>query len=509
MSSRPDLDPSVESDTTDIYGDLGLSTEAGTLDPARRIYVNRHLRMDHIRQIGFDMDYTLAPYVKEAIEELSYRLTAQRLVERLGYPASILDIPYNASFVLRGLVIDKRLGNILKMDRYHHVGRVFHGRRQLTKEERRQHYRNVKIRLSAPRYHWLDTLFALPEAALYSGIIDHYEQDLKKRVAFRKLFDDIRTSIDACHRDGSLKTIIKADLPKYIVADPELASTLHKLRSAGKRLFVLTNSYWDYTSAVMSFLLDDRLAEYPRWRNYFDMVIVGAQKPGFFTGDAPFLRVDPKSGVVDNDPVSRFEQRGVYQGGNITRFEKLAPGGESVLYVGDHIYGDIIRSKKDTLWRTALIIEELEYEQARTREIQRAQSDLVALEDRRSALDHEIATLKLRVLAIERAFENGELEKSRASELSRAKRLLRMLLDRKRRSLRTVIERRDLLTDEVDRAYNPYWGSVFKEGVDVSRFGQQVEHYACIYTSRVSNLSSYSPTQYFRAPRHWMAHEKA
>ena len=35
-----------------------------------------------------------------------------------------------------------------------------------------------------------------------------------------------------------------------------------------------------------------------------------------------------------------------------------------MLYVGDHIYGDILRSKKDTAWRTAMIIQELETEVA-------------------------------------------------------------------------------------------------------------------------------------------------
>jgi hypothetical protein len=50
---------------------------------------------------------------------------------------------------------------------------------------------------------------------------------------------------------------------------------------------------------------------------------------------------------------------------------------------------------------------------------------------------------------------------------------------------------------------------VFKEGAENSRFGRQVENYACVYTSRVSNFLFYSPHQYFRAPRHWMPHEKS
>lgn len=500
-----------QSETADIFVDLGLTVEATVLDPTRRIFANRNLRFDQIKHIGFDMDYTVAPYVKRNIEELSFRLTAQRLVSELGYPEEVAELPYEDAFVVRGLVVDKRLGNIFKMDGHNHVGRVFHGTRPVPKEVRRDLYRNVKIRLSAPRYHWLDTLFSLPEAALYAAVIDLYELKLGvKKVAYWKLFDDIRTTIDACHRDDSLKTIIKADLARYIQVDPELPQTLHKLRSAGKKLFVLTNSYWDYTKAVMSFLLDGRLAEYPRWLNYFDVVIVGAQKPGFFTENAEFSRVNTDTGEVQSAPVTRLEPRGVYQGGSIRRFEKLVPGGERVLYVGDHIYGDIIRSKKDSLWRTALILEELEQELILSRQLQRAQSDLLALEERRGLLDHEITSLKLKVAAVDQALAEAErLTPQRIEELARGKRQLRMMLDRKRRDLRAVLTRRETLAQEVERAYNPYWGSVFKEGSEVSRFGEQVEDYACIYTSRVTNFLAYSPSQYFRAPRHWMAHEKA
>ena len=41
-----------------------------------------------------------------------------------------------------------------------------------------------------------------------------------------------------------------------------------------------------------------------------------------------------------------------------------------------------------------------------------------------------------------------------------------------------------------------------------SRFGEQVEDYACVYTSRVSNFRFYSPMQYFRGPRDRMPHER-
>ena len=57
--------------------------------------------------------------------------------------------------------------------------------------------------------------------------------------------------------------------------------------------------------------------------------------------------------------------------------------------------------------------------------------------------------------------------------------------------------------------FNPWWGLIFKMNNKNSLFGEQVEDYACLYTSRVSNFINYSPLHYFRAPRQPMAHEFA
>jgi 5'-nucleotidase len=65
----------------------------------------------------------------------------------------------------------------------------------------------------------------------------------------------------------------------------------------------------------------------------------------------------------------------------------------------------------------------------------------------------------------------------------------------------------DLLDDRIDRVFNPHWGSILREGNENSRFGEQVNDYADLYTSRVSNFGSYSPLRYFRAPRRPMPHE--
>ena len=124
--------------------------DGATMAPESTIFVNRNLRMDNIKVIGFDMDYTLARYHRRAIEELAYRLTIEKLL-RIGYPASIADLKYDPDFVIRGLTVDKKLGNIIKLDRHNHVGRAYHGKVPLTKEERKKHYRKTRLQFAEPR----------------------------------------------------------------------------------------------------------------------------------------------------------------------------------------------------------------------------------------------------------------------------------------------------------------------------------------------------------------------
>ena len=96
----------------------------------RRIFCNRNLRLGSISWVGFDMDYTLAIYNQRAIDDLSIRATVEKLIQR-GYPESIRSIPYRLDFPVRGLLIDKRHGNVLKMNRYKAVTRGYHGFRAL------------------------------------------------------------------------------------------------------------------------------------------------------------------------------------------------------------------------------------------------------------------------------------------------------------------------------------------------------------------------------------------
>src|SRR5690606_32722838 len=92
--------------------------------------------------------------------------------------------------------------------------------------------------------------------------------------------------------------------------------------------------------------------------------------------------------------------------------------------------------------------------------------------------------------------------------LQSARHQLKMSRDHIRKRRRELIQELIETERSFEANFNPYWGLLFKMGNKNSIFGEQVEDYACLYTSRVSNLLNYSPLHYFRAPRQPMPHER-
>ena len=184
---------------------------------ADRVFVNRDLRLSGVTWVGFDMDYTLAIYRQEKMDAMSVELTVERLIRR-GYPTALKDVRYDTRFPIRGLLVDKRYGHILKMDRYKVVHRGYHGMRRLSREEITELYHHKKIRPHTSRYHWIDTLFALSEVTSYAAVVDELERRGEK-VDFEKVWSDVRASIDEAHADGAVYRAVTSDLPRFIDRD--------------------------------------------------------------------------------------------------------------------------------------------------------------------------------------------------------------------------------------------------------------------------------------------------
>ncbi len=491
----------------DRIQELLLQFQPEKVPNSRRIYANRNLRMSGIASVGFDMDYTLAEY-HVALEELQVEMTIDRLVRDLGYSPELKQLTYDPSFAIRGLVVDKRFGNLVKMDSHRHISHAYHGLKPLTKEQRRKLYRNERIRMSAQRFALIDTLFAVPEAWLYANVVDLEERTGGRRLKahrYRAIYDDIREVIDSIHADGSLKAIVTADIAKYIKQDPDLAPMLHQLREGNKHVFLMTNSYGKYTTAVMEFLLDGRRPDCKSWRDYFDIIVVGSKKPAFFVSDAPFKRLDDELQYVDEDVVS-FERGVMYEGGNLADFERLAGvSGDNVLYVGDNLYGDILRSKKSSAWRTVMIVPELE----REIELREAHADDFVrrneLETHRTQIDAELHQHAKLVKALGQLGRDGKTD---TEAIGQALLVARTNARQLERNLHDILERIWKLNNHLAGLFNANWGMVLKARGEHSVFGGQIEDYACAYTSRASNFAAYSPFHYHRTPRDHLPHER-
>ena len=470
------------------------------IDPIHRIFVNRNLRLGSIRAIGFDMDHTLAIYKSLPFERLAFQKAQEKLAE-LGYPRASLRLKYKGDFVVRGLLVDKGRGNILKMDRHHYVTQAYHGTRKIPSEMRKNFYAKRRIRLGGASYATVDTLFSLPEISLYAQMVDLLD-GMEERPNYRALYHDVRGVMDEAHADGSIKRIIARDPLRYLEIDPQLPETLGRMRDYGLKLFLLTNSEANYTALIMNQLFPEPQKGRTHWTDFFDLVVVRAGKPAFFMRHGPLRPLGPK--VLKSRKRSRA--RFAYTGGCVHALERaLGVAGDEILYFGDHTYGDILKSKRVCGWRTAMIIQGLERELTHQAETHPVRMEMAVL-DRR--IDRLVATRDF----LERAAAGLVEEKLavrfiRSRGLVGGRRQLRSHSEAIREEIKACSAAIDRLEIKSETTFNPYWGPMFRAGRETSHFANQVQKFACIYTSMVSNFLNYPMEKYFVATHAFMPHE--
>ncbi|ETN69206.1 5' nucleotidase family protein [Necator americanus] len=136
--------------------------------------------------------------------------------------------------------------------------------------------------------------------------------------------------------------------------------------------------------------------------------------------------------------------------------QRMGFAGKDILYVGDHIFGDVLKSKKVGGWRTLLIVPELDTE------MKPQHHDEAREQSISSVLAVGIEAEPLRIVRI---------------------------------------------TDDMEAEFGAM-GSMLRCGWRQTHFAAQLKKYADLYTCNVYNLIYYSGTHYFNSPVLLLPHEE-
>ncbi|TSK17973.1 Cytosolic purine 5'-nucleotidase [Bagarius yarrelli] len=442
------------SDRLQHYADLPANMDRLAMKKYRReayhrVFVNRSLAMEKIKCFGFDMDYTLAVYKSPEYESLGFDLTVERLVS-IGYPQELLSFVYDPSFPTRGLVFDTLYGNLLKVDAYGNILVCVHGFNFLRGPDIRELYPNKFIqRDDTERFYILNTLFNLPETYLYACLVDFFTncdrysscetgfKDGDLFMSFKSMFQDVRDAVDWVH------------------FKPKLPLLLSRMNEVSK-VFLATNSDYKYTDKIMTYLFDfpygpkQSLLHRP-WQSYFDLILVDARKPLFFGEGTVLRQVDTTTGRLRIGTYTGPLQHGiVYSGGSSDIVcDLLGAKGKDILYIGDHIFGDILKSKK------------------------------------RQVLFDELQGLDIFLAELYKHLDSSSNERPDISAIQR---------------------RVKKVTHDMDMCYG-MMGSLFRSGSRQTLFASQVMRYADLYAASFINLLYYPFSYLFRAAHVLMPHE--
>jgi len=463
---------------------------------SRGVFCNRTLNFRSLHAIGYDMDYTLVNYRVDVFERQVFEFARERFLEQ-GWP--VQSLVFDPGMVARGLVIDTLLGNVVKANRFGLVRRAQHGTAPLGFGDQRVAYADTQVDLSESRWVFLNTLFSLSEGCLYAQLVDLLDQHkLPAVMGYRELYGRVRDVVDAQHMEGRLKAEIVLRPEACVVLDPETPLTLLDQRHAGKKLLLITNSDWNFSSAMMTYSFDRFLPPGMTWRDLFDLVIVGARKPEFFTSRAPFFEVVTEDGLLR--PTNGPLQPGVaYLGGSAVQVERdLGMSGDEILYVGDHMFGDVHVSKSALRWRTALILRELEAEVEALEAFKGAERTLAGRMAEKERLEAEFSSTRLALQRLRDGYGPQD-----ADPLPQLEARLQEL----RGQLLPLDSEIAPLARAATELTNSRWGLLTRAGNDKSHLARQVERYADVYTSRVSNFLQATPFVYLRSPRGSLPHD--
>ncbi|XP_020648629.3 5'-nucleotidase domain-containing protein 2 [Pogona vitticeps] len=440
------------------------------------IYANNEISLNTIGVYGFDYDYTLALY-SPALHSQIYNTAREILVEQYKYPKGILKYEYWPNFAIRGLHYDIAKGLLMKIDAFHYIqlGTVYRGLKPVPDDEVLEMYdgtHHIPLHQASGFYgkgpaikQFMD-IFSLPEMTLLAVANDFFiSNDIDYDPIH--LYKDVTDAIRDVHIKGFMYKWIMQDLEKYILRGDETYAVLHRLAKSGKKLFLITNSPFSFVDKGMRYMVGKD------WRDFFDVVIVQADKPHFFNDCVkPFRRLD-SNGDLQWDKINKLEKGQVYKQGNLFDFLRLTGWrGSKVLYFGDHLYSDLADLMLRHGWRTGAIVPELETEtkMVNTEQYSQALTWLQAL--------------------------TGLLERMQMFHDPESQKVLQDWM-KERQELRALTK----------NLFNPQFGSIFRTCHNPTYFSRRLCRFSDVYMASLSCLLNYDLNYTFYPRRTPLQHE--
>uniref|UniRef100_A0A8C8ICG7 5'-nucleotidase domain containing 2 n=1 Tax=Oncorhynchus tshawytscha TaxID=74940 RepID=A0A8C8ICG7_ONCTS len=433
------------------------------------IYANNEVSLAEVDIYGFDYDYTLALY-SDALNTMIYNTARDFLIEHFKYPEGIRKYDYIPNFAARGLHYDIQKGLLMKIDAFHYIqlGTVYRGLNPVPDEEVLRLYGGThhvplqqvsgfygKVSHCGPKVKQFMDIFSIPEMTLLAVANDFFiSNDIEYDP--EHLYKDVSEAIGMVHIKGYI--LVMAEVERY---------QIYQAHSSHVLLWSSHSDISDCRDKGMRYMVGKD------WRDFFDVVIVQADKPHFFNDCVkPFRRLDG-NGDLQWDKINSLDKGQIYKQGNLYDFLRLTGWrGSSVLYFGDHLYSDLADLMLRHGWRTGAIVPELDLETKVVNTEQYAQS-----------------LTWLQALT-------GLLERMQMHRDSQSREVLQdWLKEREELRLRTK------------NLFNPQFGSIFRTCHNPTYFSRRLCRFSDVYMASISCLLNYDLSYTFYPRRTPLQHE--
>ncbi|XP_078356081.1 5'-nucleotidase domain-containing protein 1-like, partial [Oculina patagonica] len=141
----------------------------------------------------------------------------------------------------------------------------------------------------------------------------------------------------------------------------KITNWIKSLKGGKQQVFLLTNSFIDYTNLLMNYAVGKD------WPELFNIIVCMAGKPGFFKSEEPPTQFHEIDGEKEICTVQELKENKIYSRGNHKEFtaflqKQTNQDNPKVLYFGDSIKSDLYPSAVFGDWHVVTVLEEMESE---------------------------------------------------------------------------------------------------------------------------------------------------